>query len=962
MKKHTYILQRNIFKTFPQKVKTAYLFQFFSLQELWEKRGLLFLRFIAFFIFWGLGHKGFSLNSLGPTNTNFLMPGIDAGADQGLCEGDTVQLDGSFGMGITKITWIVLGGKGTVDDATDTASFYVPTGNINAKRLDTLVIEEDTTGLGIGTQIPLRDTVVFSVYPQIEIQSASPDTSLCAGDSLELMIQLSGTFQQLSWSATLGTFTDADSSETIYISPTITTSSAVDTLTLIARDTTGHCTMVQHASLARLFGPVTINAGPDTTICKNQLLRLSGSLGVDTLSATWSVLSARGIFNNVNRLNAIYTPSPLLTISRRDTLILTINPPPGIVADCVKGADTIIVTIQSPPVAMLDPDTTILGRTTLDIRVNLSRPVETSIWFSKNGLFSFSSTDVATYAPNELGTATSRIDTIVYRGELENEVCPSAFDTMLVTVFKAPIIDRDGDNPLCSRFCLDTIFRNLGQNTANVVVLASDPDPADTCGVDGNYIFKMWIEELGIPSPTDVLDLASLPGSLTFDCDDRGTQEIDIYVTDGFTEVSYCPTTVDISDFFTSCGDRTVSGYIRTPEGEPLQNVEVRVSSEGVIPFPTTTDVNGRYEFTLKTDRAYQIIPRRNTNLENGITTYDILLTNRHILHLEDFTSPFQLIAADVNKSYTVTSFDLSTIRKLILGISQTFPNNVSWRFVDADYIFQNSLNARIENFPERINIPIQTGHLENQNFIAVKVGDPSGDVDLAMDASGFPTAEPRKREEVVIFQIKDLQLVKGQTYEIPFQLLDAGKVAGYQFTLNFEGLELLAIKEGVAQKHHFGQNYKDRSMLTTSWETLSPQKRNSPWFTLRFKADQNGLLSKVLAISSAITPAEAYNSKLEILDVQLQFEPASSGFDLLQNRPNPFSKETLVGFTLPRATIAKLTVLDTQGRVVQTSQKQYPKGYNEINLNFSDFPQGVFYYRLETAFGAKIQKMMHLE
>ena len=937
MKKHTYILP--ILKNFTKKCLTLLI------------------------LLCALGQVAFGLNSPAPINparTASLMPSINAGADQDLCEGDTAQLDGSFSM-IGKIQWLVLNENGMVGDSTDTTSYYVPMGNITAIRLDTLVIVEDTTGLGTG-QTPLRDTVVFTIHPQIEIQNASRDTILCAGDSLGRSIQLAGTFNQLSWAAARGTFTDTDSAQTIYISPNIAVSSVLDTLILTAKDTNNRCAAVLDTSIVHLFGPVRVNAGADTSICSTNSLRLNASLEVDTLAASWSVLHAAGTFNNVNRLNARYSPSPLQTVSRTDTLILTLKPLSGALANCVYGADTLVVTIQSPPSVELDPDTVMLGETTLDINAALSRPVETSVWFSKNGLFSPSSTHIATYVPNALGTATNRTDTITYRGELENEVCPAALDTILVTIIPAPIIARDGVNPLCDRFCVDTIFRNLDINTASAIVLANDLNPTDTCGSDNNYMFKIWMEDMGVAAPTDVLDLVALPSSLALDCSDRGTQNLDIYITDGFTEVSYCPTTMEVSDIFASCGERTVSGYITTPNGQPLKNVEVRISGEGVIPFPTTTDANGRYEFVLQTDKAYHIIPQRNTILDNGITTYDILLTNRHILHLEDFTSPYQLIAADVNKSYTVTSFDLATTRKLILGLTQTFPNNVSWRFVPADYIFQNSLNARIENFPEHISIPLQTGHLENQNFIAVKVGDPSGDVDLTMDANGFTNAEPRKRPEAITFQTKDLQLVKGQVYKVPFYLLNAKKVAGYQFTLAFKGLELLEIQEGIAQKEHFGQHLKNRGILTTSWETTSLQNSDNQWFILQFKAKRNGLLSEALAINSAVTPAEAYNQELEILDVNLQFEQeASMDFALFQNRPNPFSKETLIGFTLPKTTHTKLTILDVQGKVLLNHQKHYPQGYNEVQLNLSSFPKGIFYYQLETEFGVKTQKMMRL-
>jgi len=52
----------------------------------------------------------------------------------------------------------------------------------------------------------------------------------------------------------------------------------------------------------------------------------------------------------------------------------------------------------------------------------------------------------------------------------------------------------------------------------------------------------------------------------------------------------------------------------------------------------------------------------------------------------------------------TITTLDLIQIRKLILNVITAFPNNTSWRFVEADYDFPESTNPWFEEFPELIN------------------------------------------------------------------------------------------------------------------------------------------------------------------------------------------------------------------------------------------------------------------
>ncbi len=92
----------------------------------------------------------------------------------------------------------------------------------------------------------------------------------------------------------------------------------------------------------------------------------------------------------------------------------------------------------------------------------------------------------------------------------------------------------------------------------------------------------------------------------------------------------------------------------------------------------------------------------------NGVTTTDLIMIQRHILGIEPFTDPYILIAADVNRSGSITAADLADIRKVLLGKAPGFPNNESWRFVP-----KNTYQVRIEN--EDIDLGTSFG---------IKIGD----------------------------------------------------------------------------------------------------------------------------------------------------------------------------------------------------------------------------------------------
>ena len=132
----------------------------------------------------------------------------------------------------------------------------------------------------------------------------------------------------------------------------------------------------------------------------------------------------------------------------------------------------------------------------------------------------------------------------------------------------------------------------------------------------------------------------------------------------------------------------------------------------------------------------YTVQPKYNEGLLNGVSTFDMVLIGQHILGVAPLSSPYRLIAADVNGSGTITTLDLITMRKLILGHIQEFSQDVeSWHFVDADYIFPNPANPWQENYPTSIDInDLPSGGVGDIDFVAIKMGDINLDADTELE------------------------------------------------------------------------------------------------------------------------------------------------------------------------------------------------------------------------------------
>jgi hypothetical protein len=82
--------------------------------------------------------------------------------------------------------------------------------------------------------------------------------------------------------------------------------------------------------------------------------------------------------------------------------------------------------------------------------------------------------------------------------------------------------------------------------------------------------------------------------------------------------------------------------------------------------------------------------------------------------------------------------------------------------------------------------------------------------------------------------------------------------------------------------------------------------------------------------------------------------------FALEQNHPNPFNPSTRIGFSIPRATQARLEVYNMLGqRIATVLDEHMDPGYYTVTFDASTLPSGVYLYRLETSIGTLVRKMI---
>jgi hypothetical protein len=440
-----------------------------------------------------------------------------------------------------------------------------------------------------------------------------------------------------------------------------------------------------------------------------------------------------------------------------------------------------------------------------------------------------------------------------------------------------------------------------------------------------------------------------------------GAHLVQIYVTDDAGNQSFCETVIQIQANQDQCDNGTplVAGTVETEGNAGVENVEMNANGNGMSNM-LMTDVDGTFNMNLPQGGDYTLVPAKDIDPLNGVSTFDLVKISKHILNVELLDSPYKMIAADINNSQSITTLDLVKLRRMILLIDTEFTNNTSWRFVDATYTFPTPTNPWAESFPEIININNLDADMMNGDFIGVKIGD----INASAQANNLLGADDRTAGDMTLIA-QSTAVKTGEIVRVDFTANDF-MALGMQFTLNFNqtALNFIAIENGLATDENFGLTLLEEGAITFSWNTNDAVRltKNDVLFTLVFNGNTDAQISDLLSIDSKYTTAEAYNANEEILDVNLDFNGTAitGAFELHQNRPNPFSDETTISFNLPTEQNATITVSDLSGKVLKVIQNNFAKGYNEINLAKADLnATGVIHYTLATSENSSTKMMV---
>lgn len=505
--------------------------------------------------------------------------------------------------------------------------------------------------------------------------------------------------------------------------------------------------------------------------------------------------------------------------------------------------------------------------------------------------------------------------------------------------------------------------------------------------MDSDGTTEIWASDFNLKSENNCGDNSKLKFSFnaagnqparTFTCADIPNGQVAriplrMYVIDENGSSDFCEVILILQDspLTNACADNsgllpTVSGRIVTEANEGIDNIEVElVNMASAAEIKEMTTNAGQYKFTgldvfdPKTIQAY-----KNNDILNGVSTLDLVLIQRHILNIQPLNSPYKLLAADVNNSRSITASDLVSLRKLILGITNSFENNTSWRFVPTSYIFTEPTFPF--DFPSKVNLDSLFEDKSNVNFTALKVGDVNGS---AIANANSERTESRNAPALLVADYKEF--TRGNTVNFQVKAGEAMEIMGSQFAIEFDTdkLSFKGIENGAFAilGHNVNISKADQGVIIFSLDMANGKslKVDDVLFTLDFDAMARGNTNAIGLAQNAIN-AEVYDMDANVKPLHLQLrnsEYALAQNVLYQNQPNPFKDYTNISFELAKESDVTLRVMDVTGKVMFTQNGHFSKGYHSVTLNNSQLSgSGVYYCKIDAGDFSATKKMILIE
>lgn len=411
--------------------------------------------------------------------------------------------------------------------------------------------------------------------------------------------------------------------------------------------------------------------------------------------------------------------------------------------------------------------------------------------------------------------------------------------------------------------------------------------------------------------------------------------------------VDVCTKFWPASEPVTAC---TITATVSAPGFTTETTVVALDSTESCAGFDFDTNqypANAAFSFSATKDQDDPL---------NGVTTLDLVWMSKHILGVQPLPSPLAMIAADVNRSNSITTFDLVEERKLILGSYTTWPSAPVWRFIPEYQLPFPNPNNPFQSNPNPGFLTVSQMQALNGSTIALigaKTGDVDGDANTLHSFWGPDT-------DSLALKMPDVLLQAGVPTVVPISMEAVNLLTGMQLEISsipgavaFDGITVDPEYIGYFLANVIDPGQKDRVrvvMLNTQQEITG-----SPVMYLHLTAHTDMPLKAAIRIKQADfyslgvdTDNQVYRLFLDFSSATAAPVPQTETLQVIAATPNPFTAQAQVQIALSRSETVLLEVMDVNARLLFSERQQLAAGTHILRIPGDVLPnEGMVLYRV---------------
>ncbi len=211
-------------------------------------------------------------------------------------------------------------------------------------------------------------------------------------------------------------------------------------------------------------------------------------------------------------------------------------------------------------------------------------------------------------------------------------------------------------------------------------------------------------------------------------------------------------------------------------------------------------------------------------------------------------------------------------------------------------------------------------------------------------------------REATPVYTSQNLTNINCQVYRIN-NTANPFNISG-QVTTKLDNSSVTSIKDAIVYAksggtfRNYGVTNGDGSYITTklpagSYELITHRMGFAP-------------VTQNVTITNSSLNNINFDMGSPLIGINIINENIPTKYLLSQNYPNPFNPATTIKFAVPDAGLIKLSVYDILGREIEIlANENLSAGTYSVNWDASNFPSGIYFYRLEGSNFAETKKMV---